>query len=85
MPVSQNLAVYDGPEGRFCPAGVYEYVTDDEDVDGEACDDVDDLLADVAEAPEVYLPVPQLIQLLHAVWPRDCWYLPDAQAAHLDC
>ncbi|KAK4015103.1 hypothetical protein OUZ56_030093 [Daphnia magna] len=24
--VKQNLAVYDGPEGRFCPAGVYEYV-----------------------------------------------------------
>ncbi|KAI9560756.1 hypothetical protein GHT06_011708 [Daphnia sinensis] len=26
VPVKQNLAVFDGPEGRFCPAGVYEYV-----------------------------------------------------------
>ncbi|XP_046489340.1 electron transfer flavoprotein-ubiquinone oxidoreductase, mitochondrial [Neodiprion pinetum] len=26
IPVKHNLAVYDGPEGRFCPAGVYEYV-----------------------------------------------------------
>lgn len=26
VPVKQNLAVYDGPEGRFCPAGVYEFV-----------------------------------------------------------
>ncbi|CAH0560205.1 unnamed protein product [Brassicogethes aeneus] len=25
-PVKTNLALYDGPEGRFCPAGVYEYV-----------------------------------------------------------
>jgi electron-transferring-flavoprotein dehydrogenase len=25
-PVAINLAVYDGPEARFCPAGVYEYV-----------------------------------------------------------
>ncbi|MBX9726733.1 MAG: 4Fe-4S dicluster domain-containing protein, partial [Rickettsiales bacterium] len=24
--VNVNLAVYDGPEARFCPAGVYEYV-----------------------------------------------------------
>jgi electron-transferring-flavoprotein dehydrogenase len=30
VPVSTNLALYDGPENRFCPAGVYEYV-DDED------------------------------------------------------
>ncbi|CAO3619004.1 unnamed protein product [Cunninghamella echinulata] len=29
-PVEQNLAVYDGPEGRFCPAGVYEFVEDEE-------------------------------------------------------
>ena len=26
VPVAVNLAVYDGPEARFCPAGVYEYV-----------------------------------------------------------
>ncbi|KAI3638132.1 hypothetical protein MIR68_003743 [Amoeboaphelidium protococcarum] len=26
VPVNRNLAVFDGPENRFCPAGVYEYV-----------------------------------------------------------
>lgn len=26
VPVKNNLAIYDGPEGRFCPAGVYEFV-----------------------------------------------------------
>jgi electron-transferring-flavoprotein dehydrogenase len=26
VPVNVNLATYDGPEARFCPAGVYEYV-----------------------------------------------------------
>jgi electron-transferring-flavoprotein dehydrogenase len=26
VPVATNLAVYDGPEARFCPAGVYEYI-----------------------------------------------------------
>lgn len=26
LPVDKNLAQFDGPEARFCPAGVYEYV-----------------------------------------------------------
>ena len=26
VPVDTNLALYDGPEARYCPAGVYEYV-----------------------------------------------------------
>ncbi|HVN42103.1 MAG TPA: electron transfer flavoprotein-ubiquinone oxidoreductase, partial [Steroidobacteraceae bacterium] len=26
VPVATNLALYDGPEGRYCPAGVYEFV-----------------------------------------------------------
>ncbi|MBI3113899.1 MAG: electron transfer flavoprotein-ubiquinone oxidoreductase, partial [Rhodospirillales bacterium] len=26
VPVAVNLALYDGPEARFCPAGVYEFV-----------------------------------------------------------
>lgn len=30
VPLATNLAVYDGPENRFCPAGVYEYVDDEE-------------------------------------------------------
>jgi electron-transferring-flavoprotein dehydrogenase len=29
IPVSVNLADYDGPEQRFCPAGVYEYIEED--------------------------------------------------------
>jgi electron-transferring-flavoprotein dehydrogenase len=33
VPVSVNLALYDGPEQRFCPAGVYEYVKDDDGTD----------------------------------------------------
>jgi electron-transferring-flavoprotein dehydrogenase len=28
VPVATNLAVYDGPEARYCPAGVYEFVAD---------------------------------------------------------
>ncbi|MBL6865228.1 MAG: electron transfer flavoprotein-ubiquinone oxidoreductase [Rhodospirillales bacterium] len=30
IPTSVNLAQYDGPEARFCPAGVYEYVEEQE-------------------------------------------------------
>jgi len=30
VPVNVNLALYDGPEQRFCPAGVYEYVEKDD-------------------------------------------------------
>jgi electron-transferring-flavoprotein dehydrogenase len=33
VPVSINLATYDGPEGRYCPAGVYEYVKTTEGAD----------------------------------------------------
>ena len=29
MPVQVNLAKYGGPESRYCPAGVYEFVKDD--------------------------------------------------------
>ncbi len=28
VPVEHNLAIYEGPEARYCPAGVYEYVPD---------------------------------------------------------
>lgn len=29
VPVKHNLATFGGPEARYCPAGVYEYVKDD--------------------------------------------------------
>ena len=35
VPVAINLALFDGPEQRFCPAGVYEYVSvEQNDPDG---------------------------------------------------
>ena len=30
VPVAVNLARYAGPEGRYCPAGVYEFMTADD-------------------------------------------------------
>ena len=30
VPVATNLSLYGGPESRYCPAGVYEFVPDAE-------------------------------------------------------
>ena len=34
VPAQVNYEMFDGPEGRFCPAGVYEYVPREDGVDG---------------------------------------------------
>lgn len=32
IPVDVNYKIYDGPEARFCPAGVYEFITEGETI-----------------------------------------------------
>ncbi|KAF9097222.1 hypothetical protein BGX23_009470 [Mortierella sp. AD031] len=34
IPVERNLKIFDGPEGRFCPAGVYEFVDNEAGPEG---------------------------------------------------
>ncbi len=36
VPVNTNYKVFAGPESRFCPAGVYEYVPDESDKTGQS-------------------------------------------------
>jgi len=34
IPVQVNYEMYDGPEGRYCPAAVYEFVPREDGIDG---------------------------------------------------
>ena len=39
IPVEVNLDEYDGPEARYCPAGVYEFVADEAQAERKAAAD----------------------------------------------